>query len=397
MRLDQSLFPGLRAFVLFHEPQLLGAGTSVLNAVEPLRELGWSVGGFVPGEGALADAARIHLETVDVEERPLASSFRGWREQPGVATRLRRTSPYVKRLRRAILARRPNIVHANTLLSLPEAVAARSLGLPVVLQVHELPPGSPKSAAAIRLAAQTADVLVGVSDAVSERLRAAAGRTPVMTVHNGTPVVASAAAAPTRPFTVGTVGTVSRTKGTDIFLRAAAGALAARPGLRVEHVGQPDLHRDAGLDDELAQILSETPHRDSIRFRGRREQVDVLPELDLFVLPSRMEAFPLATLEAMAHGIPVIASGVGGVPEQIVHLESGILVPPGDPEALATWIIRLHDDQALRARLGVEGRRRARSAFTLEHQAAGLHEAYLRALNLRFGPPVVRQRARGAA
>jgi glycosyltransferase involved in cell wall biosynthesis len=82
----------------------------------------------------------------------------------------------------------------------------------------------------------------------------------------------------------------------------------------------------------------------------------------------------------MAAGVPVIATDVGGIPEQIVHLEHGILVPPEDASAIADWIERLHDDPDLRERLGAGGRERARTEFTLKAQAEALNGAYEEAL-----------------
>src|SRR4029453_16962503 len=91
---------------------------------------------------------------------------------------------------------------------------ARSCGLPVVLQSHELPAAGLKTTTTIRYASRVADVLVGVSDAVSAMLRRHAGRTPVLTVRNGIPK-AEDRAPRGDSFVVGTVGTVSRTKGND--------------------------------------------------------------------------------------------------------------------------------------------------------------------------------------
>jgi glycosyltransferase involved in cell wall biosynthesis len=391
--------PGLlRALVLFHEPELLGAGRSTLQAVEALEEYGWSVSGWVPGDGPLLDNARERLAAVGWHDRPIAFSARGWREDPGVLVRLRGMPGYIHALRSTLLRTRPHIVHANTLLSLPEACVARSLGLPVVLHVHELPPPTLKRRAALTLATTMPDVVVGVSDAVSEMLREHSSRAPVLTVHNGVRVSERLEARRGGgAFTVGTISTVSRLKGTDVFLRAATIALRSRPELRFEHVGQTELHKDPGLDQELAGLLASGKAGGDVNLLGRRPAEDVLPTWDLFVLPSRMEAFPLATLEAMAAGVPIVASGVGGIPEQLVHLESGVLVPPDDPAALAEWIVRLHDDAELRRRLAAGAAQRARSLFTIERQAQGLHRAYLIALNRRFGPPPARRAAREAA
>jgi glycosyltransferase involved in cell wall biosynthesis len=378
----------LRAVVLFHEPELLGAGQSVLNAVEALGEYGWSVSGWIPGRGRLSEAASEVLATTVGAQRPLAVSRRGFREHPGALARARATPRYLAAVRSALLRLRPHVVHANTLRSLPEASVARSLGLPVVMHVHELPPESAKRAAAFRLASRIADVVVCVSDAVATVARPYA-RDRVLTVRNGVPASSTNAGRADGPFTVGTAGIVSLLKGTDVFLRAAALVAVQRPDVRFEHAGQADQHRDQGLDKQLSDLLATPALRSSAAMLGRASVPDLLSRWDLYVHPSRMDAFPLATLEAMAAGVPVIASDIGGVPEQIDHLRHGVLVPAGDPRSLAEWIIRLHDDPELRGGLAQQALRRVRDEFSVERQARGLHRAYLSAVNRRFAPPMI--------
>ena len=390
--------PGvLRVFALLHETQALGASTAFLRATNELAPYGWTPSGWIPGAGPLREIAGEGLALVLEAERPIAFSLRGWRESPGMVVRAIRTPGYLRQVRAALERVRPHVVHANTLFALPEAAVARACGLPVVLQAHELPAPGPKRSATIRYAAGIADVLVGVSDAVSEMLRRHAGRTPVLTVRNGVPAPTARVRAEAEPFTIGCVATVSRTKGTDVFLRAAQLALEQRPDLRFEHVGAHDLHRDDGLDAELQRLRDEIRPESALVMHGARPAAEMLPRWDAFVCSSRSEAFPLATLEAMAMGIPVVATTVGGIPEQIDHLESGILVRPDDPEAIATWLVRLCDDAELRARLGDVAAARVRTEFTLPRQAEGLHGAYLEAINRRFAPlPVRRAAARNA-
>ena len=128
---------------------------------------------------------------------------------------------------------------------LPEATIARRRGIPVA-QVHGSPEAGGKRT--VRWAAAVADVLIGVATPVCGMLRAHAGRTPVLSVHNG---VGPWEAHGTRceDIVVGSVGYVSRTKGTDLFLRAAELARAERSDLRFEHVGQQRLWGDAVFDD----------------------------------------------------------------------------------------------------------------------------------------------------
>lgn len=384
--------PGLlRVLTLFHETEVLGASTSVLRVTDELASYGWTMSGWLPGAGPLQRVAEDRLELVLDAERPMAFSVRGWREKPGIVVRGLRTPAYLRQVRAAIERVRPHVVHANTLLALPEAAVARSCGLPVVLQAHELPPAGPKATITMTYATAIADVLVGVSEVASAMLRRHAGSTPVLTVRNGVPEAEEARRVDSGTFTIGTVATVSRTKGTDVFLRAAHRALDERPAVRFEHAGAPDLHRDGALDTELDELVAEIPSN-ALHMLGYVPAAEVLPRWSVFVCSSRSEAFPLATLEAMALGIPVVATTVGGIPEQIDHLESGILVRPDDPEAIATWLVRLHDDADLRERIGRGGAARVRQEFTLASQAEGLHRAYLTALARRFAPNPLRRR-----
>ncbi len=390
--------PGLlRVLAVFHETHVLGASTSLLRVVDELAQYGWTVSGWCPGKGPLAAEARERLAVVRAAERPIAFSRRGWSEHPGWIARTRRTPAYLRAFREALLRVRPNVVHVNTLLGLPEALVARSCGLPVVLQAHELPDPGAKRTATVRAAAAAADVLVAVSDAVAAMLRSHASRTPVVTVPNGVPAVDGRGRRTTSTdvLTVGAVGTVARVKGTDLFLEAATRVLAERPATRFEHAGAPDLHRDAGLDEDVARLVRTAPSG-AVTMHGTYPASELMPRWDVFVSASRSEAFPLAVLEAMAHGLPVVATAVGGVPEQIADGESGLLVPTEDPTAIAAAVVRLLDDADLRARLGAAAAARVRSELTLARQAEGLHRAYALALNRRFGPPRVRRAALAA-
>jgi glycosyltransferase involved in cell wall biosynthesis len=98
---------------------------------------------------------------------------------------------------------------------------------------------------------------------------------------------------------------------------------------------------------------------------ARTDVAELLAASDLFVLSSRSEGLPLSVLEAMAAGLPVVASSVGGIPELVLEGETGFLVPPGDPQRLAGAIERLLDDPPLRRRLGAAGRTRVQERFNL--------------------------------
>ena len=97
---------------------------------------------------------------------------------------------------------------------------------------------------------------------------------------------------------------------------------------------------------------------------------------DLIVSPSRRESFGLVLLEAGALGKPVIATRVGGVPEVVMDNETGVLVRPEDPAALAAAIIKLLENRDLAHRMGMNARRRVEERFTIQHAVSQVLEVY---------------------
>jgi glycosyltransferase involved in cell wall biosynthesis len=182
---------------------------------------------------------------------------------------------------------------------------------------------------------------------------------------------------PEGAFAVGTTSRPSPRKGIEV----AAGAVAA---LARERPGSPFLYVCAGGHAEVARHWAvEKGGIDPARVvvTGFVSPVaDLFPALDAFLLPSREEALGMALLEAMAAGLPVVASAVGGVPEVVVDGESGLLVPPGDEAALARAIARLADEDGLARRLGAAARARILERHEVSLMAQRTRETYERAL-----------------
>jgi len=121
-----------------------------------------------------------------------------------------------------------------------------------------------------------------------------------------------------------------------------------------------------------------------VEFLGERNDVpELLAGAEVFVLSSRSEGLPVSVLEAMSAQLPVIASAVGGVPELVVEGETGLLVPPGDIDALAHALERLLADGRLRQRLGKAGRHRLEERFGLDEFRRRHLELYRRELERR--------------
>jgi len=102
----------------------------------------------------------------------------------------------------------------------------------------------------------------------------------------------------------------------------------------------------------------------------------LLAQARLLVLPSRYENFPLSLLEAMSCAVPVVTTRVGGIPEMVAAGETGLLVAPGDPEALAAALRRLVGDPALARRLGDAGRRAIETTYSWEAVATRIVDLY---------------------
>jgi glycosyltransferase involved in cell wall biosynthesis len=155
---------------------------------------------------------------------------------------------------------------------------------------------------------------------------------------------------------VGHIARLHPEKGHALLLRAFARAHPRLPGARLLIVGDGTLARS--LRDEARRLAIS----DRVTFLGFQDDlVSLLVALDVFVLPSFAEGTPLAIYEAMAAGLPIIASNVPGIGELVHHGESGFLVPPGDLEALTDALIRLAGDAPeLRASLGRRARAIAR-------------------------------------
>lgn len=176
-----------------------------------------------------------------------------------------------------------------------------------------------------------------------------AGR--VRSIHNGVPDVPLSPMARAFPGPViGTVGRLHRQKGFDILLRA----LAALPGANLVIVGDgPDRL-------ELEALAAELGVAPRVRFEGWSDRPrDHLTAFDIFALPSRFEGFPLAILEAMLAGLPVVATRVGSVAEAVADGETGTLVAPEDVTGLTEALAPLITDAELRAAMGARGRERA--------------------------------------
>ena len=174
---------------------------------------------------------------------------------------------------------------------------------------------------------------------------------------------------------VTTVANLRAEKGHEVLIDAAARVRRVHPDVRFQLVGEGPM-RTARERQAHERGIS-----DNVLFLGHREDVpQLLGGSDLFVLPSRTEAFPNGLVEGMAAGLPSIASDVGGIPELLQHGRNGLLVPPGDADALAAAIIRLIDNDAEATALGAAARATVEVRYSFDRMVASFEDLYVREL-----------------
>jgi glycosyltransferase involved in cell wall biosynthesis len=156
------------------------------------------------------------------------------------------------------------------------------------------------------------------------------------------------------------------------LIRAAAIGVQRDPDLRVEVAGAGPCRV------ELGRLVEDLGLAGRVSFLGEVPDIPgQLARSAIFVLPSRSEGISLTLLEAMACGLPVVATRVGGTPEVVLDGQTGLLVPPGDPAALADAILRMRRDDETARRMGEAGRRRVERDFGVRRMVANYLALYL--------------------
>jgi glycosyltransferase involved in cell wall biosynthesis len=287
----------------------------------------------------------------------------------------------VASLARLIRSFRPDVVSTHSSKAgIVGRLAARLAGTPCLFTVHgwAFNPSEPEPKRTFyrwleRAMAPLADRIVCVSEN-SRQLGVASGigSARLVTIHNGIPDVSSVhRAAPDRdgPPRVVSVARFAPPKDHRTLLLAVKDV----PRLHLDLVG------DGPAEEEARALAGELGVTDRVRFLGRRTDVtELLTEAQAFALCSRSEGFPMATLEAMRAGLPVVVSNVGGAPEAVVDGQTGYVVADN---SVAGWIDRLSllaRDPALRSRLGIHGRALYEERFTFERmyaQTATIYQA----------------------
>lgn len=224
----------------------------------------------------------------------------------------------------------------------------------------------------MRSAFDRVQAVVVVSEELQAWVRSVSTQGRVVVLHNPV-LLPQRDDAPTRaPATLVFLGHIEAGKGCHDLLRAMRTIVAAVPHARLLMCG-------GGQRAEARALAAALGLQASVDLPGwvdARERAALLDVATVFVLPSHAEGFPMSLLEAMAHGVPVVATAVGGIPEAVRDGVDGLLVAPGDSAALARAVLGLLADPDARMRLGAAGRERVRSEFSSTKMIATLEDLY---------------------
>jgi glycosyltransferase involved in cell wall biosynthesis len=348
--------------------EIAGGQLVALQLAHALRERGDDAIFVTPARGTFAD-------------RTEAEGFHVVRGDVGRLHRLRG----MLALSQLLHDEQVDLLHTHTLAAANALGrgAARWARIPVVSHLHIENHFRPTTrwllSAADNLTARLAAALVAVSADTKRAYEQQGYPRRIEVVYNGValadgapPGLRAELGIPAGVPLVGEVGRLCDVKGQ----RELIAALAQVPDARAVLVGA-DVEQGGAFQTALEHEAERLGVGDRVVFAGRRANAaDLVGELDVLALPSWTEGLPLVVLEAMARRRPVVATPVGGTPEVVVDGETGLLVPPRDPDALAAALRRLLADADLRRRMGDAGYERVRERFSADAMTGRVLEIY---------------------
>ncbi len=375
------------------EATIGGTKRHLLDLATGLRQHGWALEVACPRvrDEAIGDCSfwdDLHAAGIPAHEVPMRRR-----------TLCRENVQAVARLAWLIRRRRYAIVHAHSsvagAVARPAAILAGvgwSRRPKVVYTPHGfafLTPGQPQRRRVLlaieRVLGRWTDRVIAVSPAEASEM-AAYGVVPpsrVVTIPNGIAPEETAvdrAAVRAREGwghqpVVGTLARMTPQKDPFTWLQAAARVAAARPEVQFVWIWGGE------LEPEVRACAGRLGLAPRLRFLGYREDARrLLAGFDVFLLSSAFEGLPYSAIEALAAGTPVVATDVAGTRDVVRHGETGLLAPPGDPEALARHVLALLDDPALARRLAQAGQRDVLARFSVQamvEQTAALYRTLL--------------------
>jgi len=297
---------------------------------------------------------------------------------------------------------RADLVHANSIRA-GIVLGLGRLGPPTVVHVRDCLPPGPVASATMRLIAGTATTVIANSEYTARAMRMAAPGTRVEVIYSPvdldrwnpgridrTWARARLGAAGERRLVLGLVAQLTPWKGQDTAINALKMLRDEGIDAQLLLIGSPKFvaratrYNNESYAASLRRLVADAKLEDRVSWMGEREDVpELVRAVDVLLVPSWEEPFGRALIEAMALGVPVIATNVGGPAEIIEDGREGYLLPPREPRAWALAISRLAQSPGLALEMGRAGRQRVEAAFTVGHHVTAMVDVYERALARR--------------
>lgn len=224
---------------------------------------------------------------------------------------------------------------------------------------------------------QSADLILVVSEALKNYFAGLSLGVPVFFLNNSVEIPRASDIQRSQGTAILTMGRLSKLKGTYDILQAAPRVIARKPDVEFWLAGVGDI-------DAVKKIISRHAWGKNIRLLGWIEgqaKQAYLAQANIFLLPSYHEGTPIAILEAMAYGLPIISTPVGGIPSLITDGETGFLITPGDVDVMVEKLLILLDDKSLCRKIGAAGQELIRKNFDIDHNLQRLYSFYDSLLN----------------
>jgi glycosyltransferase involved in cell wall biosynthesis len=366
--------------------QISGAETVLLTLLAAVDRAAYEPRAVCPPNGPLAQRLAASGVPVDCVHVP-----RLRRNLRSLVRELPRLPRFSRWLRAYLRDQQIELVHCNSFgAQLACAGAAVDCGIPTVWHMHDILKRRRSNGWLLRRTARSADRIICVSEAVARELEAwDIPPHKLQVIYNGLdlethfqPRAASGLlraqfGLPPRTRLVGIIGQLAPWKGQHVFLRAAGLLNKDRPDVAFVIVGAP-LFGGRRYQERLERIAREAGIEGSVIFAGRRDDIpQVLAELEILVHASVLpDPLPTVLLEAGACAKPVVAAACGGVAEIVADGQTGLLVPPGDAEAMSAALDRLLADREAATAMGIAARHRVQRRFSIDGFVRGVEQVY---------------------
>jgi glycosyltransferase involved in cell wall biosynthesis len=365
---------------LNHVSYIGGAEVALLNLLTYLNRETYQPVALVP-PGDLTEALK-HLDVTCIPIPTLDGLNRH------TLPRFLRVLP---QLAAAISKETPDLVHANTNFTSEYAgILSRWTHIPTVGHIRDIEPLGRMGRWTVRQNTR----LIAISDAVKQYLLdEAVPEHQLVRVYDGVDLAQYQTSQRTSPqdsgvilgsdspidsdIIIGIIGQIGQRKGHIYLLEAVRKIVKTCPHVKCWIIGKEPVHSTEQYTQRLLRYVQEHHLDPYVQFWGFRTDIpEILAQLDILVVPSLQEPFGKIVIEGMVMKKPVIASNVGGIPEIIVDGQTGILVPPGNAEALRLALESLLENRDVWEKMGVEARKRVEQLFSIDKNVRQTEHVY---------------------